>query len=212
MSCRIFFVRHGETAWNALMKLQGHADVSLSDRGREQVELLARRLAGEKIHCFYSSDLSRACETAEIIAKPHRLNIKTVPALREINFGVWEGLTIQEIKEVFADEIKMWWANPLSTRIPGGETLNDVAERSVGAVKKIIGDHSDENIVIVSHGGTIRSIIGSVLGMNLNEYWRLHLDNACLNLVDFPHWDRGILKLFNDCTHLSYPNHILTGT
>jgi len=202
MTCRIYFVRHGETSWNALLKVQGHSDVFLSDRGREQAEMLAQRLANEKIHCFYSSDLARAYETARIVARPHELEVIATPALRELNFGVWEGMTAKEIEEVYPGQIESWWTNPLDTRILQGEKLSEMTERCVHEVKNIINKHDNETVLVVAHGGAIRSIICSVLGINLNEQWRLHLDNACLNLVDFPQWERGILKLFNDCTHL----------
>ncbi|MCG9968159.1 alpha-ribazole phosphatase [Pelotomaculum terephthalicicum JT] len=202
MTCRIYFVRHGETSWNALLKVQGHSDVFLSDRGREQAEMLAQRLANEKIHCFYSSDLARAYETARIVARPHELEVIATPALRELNFGVWEGMTAKEIEEVYPGQIESWWTNPLDTRILQGEKLSEMTERCVHEVKNIINKHDNETVLVVAHGGAIRSIICSVLGINLNEQWRLHLDNACLNLVDFPRWERGILKLFNDCTHL----------
>jgi len=209
MSCRVYFIRHGETEWNALMKFQGQTDVPLSDRGRRQAELLGKRLAGEKFKGFYASDLKRAYETAEIISNHHGLPIETVPELRELNFGAWEGLTNKEISTSFAEELKRWWDKPLSTRIPGGETLGEMVERSVAAIKKIVERHNGENVVVVSHGGAIRSIIGSVLEMDLNKYWRLRLDNACLNIIDFPVWEKGILMLFNDCSHLNFPINCL---
>ncbi len=202
MSCRIYLVRHGETEWNTTMRYQGHTDIPLSDKGRLQAELLGKRLAAEKFGSFFASDLKRAHETAEIISHFHGLEIKTLPALRELNFGLWEGLSAKEINESFPIEIKQWWDKPLLTRIPGGETLNEMTNRTVAAVKQIVELNSGDNIVIVSHGGVIRSIVGTVLGMDLNKYWRLRLDNACLNIIDFPEWEKGILMLFNDCSHL----------
>lgn len=184
------------------MKVQGHSDVPLSDRGRGQAQLLAKRLARVKIDHFYSSDLARAKETATIIAQPHQMEVKTTPALREMNFGVWEGMTIKEVKNSYADALKTWWTTPLHVQIPEGETLEEMAERCVNKIKSIIQHHDNETVAVVSHGGAIRSIISSLLGMNLNDYWRLHLDNTCLNLVEFPRWEQGILKLLNDCTHL----------
>lgn len=202
MSCRLYLVRHGETEWNAMLRFQGQTDVPLSDRGRQQAELLGKRLSCERFHRFYASDLQRAYETAKIISEYHGLAIETFPELRELHFGAWEGLTNKEIKNTYADELKRWWENPLSTRIPGGETLGEMVERSVAAIKKIVDRHHGENVVVVSHGGAIRSIVGSVLEMDLNKYWRLRLDNACLNIIDFPEWEKGILMLFNDCSHL----------
>jgi len=203
MTCRIYFVRHGETLWNAIMKIQGHSDILLSDRGREQAGMLSQRLAGEKIHYFYSSDLARAYETARIIAQPHGMDVITTPALREMNFGVWEGMTVREIEEAYPGQIKSLWNKPLDMHIPQGENLSEMAERCVNEVKKIIEKHDGETVLVVAHGGAIRAIICSALGINLNEQWRLFLDNACLNLIDFPRWEKGILRLLNDCSHLS---------
>lgn len=211
MSCRIYLVRHGETEWNASMRYQGHADVPLSDKGRRQAQLLGKRLAEEKFSSFYASDLKRAYETAEIISHFHGLAVETLPELRELNFGLWEGLSAKEIKESFPEVLKQWWEKPLLTRIPGGETLSEMVHRTVTAVKKIVERHSGDNVVIVSHGGVIRSIVGTVLGMDLNKYWRLRQDNACLNIIDFPEWEKGILMLFNDCSHLEYPLDFMFG-
>ncbi|MDD3654195.1 MAG: alpha-ribazole phosphatase [Desulfotomaculaceae bacterium] len=210
MSCRIFFVQHGETTWNVQLKLQGHSDVPLSDRGRKQAELLAQRLANMKIDCLYSSDLSRASETAEIIARTHDLKVNKDPSFRELNFGYWEGLTIEEVKEKYPAELKKWWASPLNTRIPGGEMQAEVVERTTNATKRIIASHNDETVLVVAHGGVIRCIIASVLGMNLNENWRLYLDNTSMSLLEFRRWEKGILKLFNDCAHLNDRDYLRT--
>lgn len=203
MGCRIYLVRHGETTWNALTKFQGHTDVPLSDTGRKQAKMLAHRLASVKFSGFYASDLQRAYKTAEIVAAPHGLNVIKMPELRELNFGAWEGLTRNEIKNSYDKELSQWWTSPLTARIPLGETLSEVVERTTGAIKRIVESHQGGKVLVVSHGGAIRSIIASVLGIDLNQYWRLRLDNACLNIIDFPEWEKGILMLFNDCSHLN---------
>ncbi|OQA07625.1 MAG: Phosphoserine phosphatase 1 [Firmicutes bacterium ADurb.Bin373] len=206
MSCRIYMIRHGETVWNVASKLQGHANVTLSDNGRRQAELLGRRLSGLKFDQFYASDLARAYETARIIAQYHNnQDIKTLQELREISFGRWEGFSINEIQGLYPEEIKQWWKTPLQTRAPGGESLGDLVKRTVTVVKNIVESRSGGNILLVTHGGVIRSVVGTVLGMDLNEHWRLRQDNACLNIIDFPEWDKGILMLFNDHSHLEFP-------
>lgn len=205
MGCRIYLVRHGETEWNASLRYQGHTDVPLSEQGRQQADLLGKRLAALEIEVFYSSDLVRAYDTARIISHYHNQDIKILPEFRELNFGQWEGMSINEIKGKYPEEIKQFWEMPLLTRIPGGETLDEMVKRTVTALKTIVESHSKGNIVLVSHGGVIRSIVGTVLGMDLNKYWRLRLDNACLNIIDFPEWDKGILMLFNDRSHLELP-------
>lgn len=206
MSCRVYLIRHGETEWNHTMKFQGATDIPLSEHGRRQAASLGKRLGGLKLDAFYASDLVRAHETATIISNRHGMSVETVPGLRELNFGAWEGLTIAEIQKLFANELEQWWENPFSIRIPGGETYNELIERSVNAIKEIVARHSDGRIAVVSHGGPIRSIVGSVLEMDLGKYWRLGLHNGSLTILDFTGWEYGILTLYNDCSHLAGNN------
>ncbi|TYO97840.1 alpha-ribazole phosphatase [Desulfallas thermosapovorans] len=203
MGSRLFLVRHGETVWNKETRLQGRADIALSDKGIKQAEALSKRLAGHNFAAFYSSNLSRARETAAIIARPHRKPVQEIPDLQELNFGHWEGLTIEEIRRKYRRESEAWWSNPLETRIPGGETLAEMTERSVRAVKNIVEQYPDEQVLVVVHGGVIRSIVATVLGIDLNQYWRLRQDNASLTIIDFYQWDKAILMLYNDCSHLA---------
>jgi len=200
---RIFLVRHGETEWNAGLRFQGHRDVPLSPRGVEQARALAARLAGEHFAAVYASDLGRAVETAAVIAAPHNLPVRRLPGLREINFGAWEGLTVNEIRARYDEELRRWWEQPADTRIPGGETLAEVAVRVSAAVKEIVAAHPDRQVLVVCHGGPIQVIVSTVLGMQLDQYWRLRPGNASLSVLDFPDWERGMLTLFNDCSHLA---------
>lgn len=202
MNCRVYLIRHGETAWNAEMRFQGHANIKLSERGRNQARALGERLRKENFGGIYASDLERAYETATIIARYHNLEVRKEPGFREMNFGVWEGLTFKQIHAQHAGLAARWWKNPLETRVPGGESLGDLVERSMAALFEICNMHKDQKILIVTHGGVVKSIISTVLGMDLNEYWRLKQDNLALNIIYFPQWEKGILELFNDCSHL----------
>lgn len=208
MSCRLVLVRHGETAWNKELRFQGHADIPLSQKGQEQARSLSLRLSTSKFDAVYASDLKRARMTADILAATHALPVQELTGLREINFGQWEGLTIKEIQAKYDREIKAWWSSPLSTRVPGGETFAEVVQRSMDTVKHIYSCHPDGQVLVVAHGGAIRGIIGSVLGLDLNHYWRLRQDNTALNIIELPEWGKGILMLFNDCCHLS-PNQAI---
>jgi len=203
MGCRIYLVRHGETLWNHAMRYQGHADIPLNERGYAQARAVARRLASERIDAVYSSDLQRARVTAEIIAAEHGLPVNTERSLREINFGAWEGLTREQISRRFPELSREWWSNPVGTRLPGGETLAEVAERAVKCLLDVARRHTGGTVVVASHGGTIRAAIGSLIRMDLNEYWRLRQDNAALNLLEIQDEHRAVLLLFNDCNHLS---------
>ncbi|HZK17852.1 MAG TPA: alpha-ribazole phosphatase [Clostridia bacterium] len=203
MSCRMFLVRHGETQWNVDFRFQGQSDIELTDKGEMQALKLGQTLADEKISAIYSSDLSRAVKTAEIIAEHHELNIKKIPELREINFGIWEGLTYDEINTSYSDLYKKWRGNTIEVKIPKGESLAEVAERSVGAIHRLVGQHNDESIIVVAHGGVIRCIVSDVLRMDLNHFWRLRLDNTSVSVVDFLDNGREIVTQLNNCTHLN---------
>lgn len=198
---RLFLIRHGQTIWNHISRYQGHSDIELSDTGRKQAELLAQRLSKVKVTAIYASDLKRAYETAEILAIPHRIQVKTRPDLREINFGVWEGLTFQEIQEKYSDLADRWYQHPAILRIPQGETFEEVKERSYREILKLVEAHDNETIIVVAHGGTIRCIICNLLGIDLNHAFRIRQDNCALNIIDF--YDGSVvLTLLNDVNHI----------
>ena len=202
--CRIYLVRHGVTAWNQDLRYQGQTDVPLCDYGRRQAAGLAARLAGRvKVDAFYTSDLARAAETAAIVAAPHGLAVQPRAAFREINFGQWEGLTAVAVRERFGELYKEWLEKPLGVRPPGGETYAEVAVRTRQGIAELVARHPGQNVVLVAHGGAIRCIIGTALGMDLNLFWKLRTDNASLSMVDYPEADKGILLLFNDVSHLA---------
>jgi alpha-ribazole phosphatase len=202
LSCRVYLIRHGETIWNAEKRFQGHIDIPLSDKGIRQARALSHRLADKKITAVYSSDLMRAMETARHVAEPHGLEVLSLPALREINFGRWEGLTYKEIIKKDGEAITRWWKNPLGICIPGGEELSELQARIVPALKEIISEHKEERVAVICHGGTIRTLISSILNMDLNKYWKIRQDNASLNILDFTDWENGMLVSLNDCSHL----------
>jgi broad specificity phosphatase PhoE len=145
----LLLVRHGETDWNAEGRLQGHTDRPLNETGRRQARELADRLAEERIDVIYASDLSRAKETAEIVGERLGLTVVVDPALREKNWGNWEGLTGDERVHVELE----------------GESTEAHRERIVAAVKRIAGRHPDQRVVIVTHGGSLRRIQAAANGV-----------------------------------------------
>ena len=114
MGCRLYLLRHAETEWNIAMKFQGQTDIPLIEDGRRQAAALGRRMSSLKLEALYSSDLVRASETAQIVASYHNKQVETVPELKELNFGEWEGLTHSEIKKKYPEELELWWNNPFS--------------------------------------------------------------------------------------------------
>lgn len=200
--CRVYLVRHGVTEWNQTLRYQGQTDIPLCDFGRQQAASLAERMARLKVDAFYTSDLARAAETAAIVAAPHGLAVEPRTVFREINFGRWEGLTAVQVRDRFGDIYQQWLEKPLGVRPPGGETYAEVAWRTRQGVADLVASHPGRNVVLVAHGGAIRCIIGTALGMDLNLFWKLRTDNASLSIVDYPEPHKGILLLFNDVSHL----------
>lgn len=199
---RVILVRHGQTMWNVELKYQGHSEIELTPIGLEQAKLVAGRLAKEQVAAVYSSDLGRARMTAECIAERHGLAVSTISDLREYHFGEWEGLNFKEISKRWPDISVSFFRNPDEVRIPGGETFNDVKTRAEAAVKRLVQLHPDQTIVIVSHGGTIRTILCAALGLHLNRVWAIKQDNTAVNVIEYRD-DDAIVALVNDTHHLN---------
>lgn len=201
---RLLLVRHGVTDHNSAHKFLGHTDVELSAEGFQQVEKLRDRLAKEKIDAIYSSDLKRAFSTAEAIASAHSKEIISCSELREINYGETESLTFGEIQKQFPDLSKAIRDFSPDLSFPGGETLQGFIERTLKFLDRINQHSQGQNILIVAHGGPMRTLLCQLLGVGQN-YWRtFRLDNASLSIVDtYP--PRSILSLLNDTSHLNQP-------
>lgn len=149
----LLLVRHGETDWNREHRIQGHTDVPLNAAGLAQAEALARELADTTLEAVYASDLARARTTAEAVARLQGLDVVLDPDLREKNFGSWEGLTDVEIAERFPDAARGRWGD--------GETTGQVATRVLGALERIRARHDGGPVLVVSHGGAIRTVLAA---------------------------------------------------
>lgn len=154
----LFLVRHGETVWNVERRCQGHTDIPLNEKGLEQAEKLGRYLQNVQLDAVYASDLSRARQTAEKIAQYHRLNVQTMPALRERHYGEWEGLTVEEINERYPDQLHVRRAGG----VYGIETFADLQGRVFNGLTDLARKHSGQNVVAVSHGGSINAFLHRV--------------------------------------------------
>ena len=164
--------------------------------------------AGPGLDAVYCSDLSRAVKSAEIIAGPHGLAPVKMPALRERSFGVWEGMTFNEIKERFPGEFEAWADNPLAHSPVGGESTLEVKERVVKALNEILNRHTGDTIAVVAHGGVNRILICDILGMPLENIFRIEQDYGAVNVIEF--WDRyPVVKLLNGKPGTSESDRIL---
>jgi len=198
---KVILVRHGQTEWNILGKYQGHSDIDLSALGVEQANLLAQRLANQRIDAIYASDLKRAIKTAKGIANTHQLSVHIIPELREISFGDWEGLDYNTINSKWPGEVERFFKNADSVVIPNGETFCEVEQRSCNVVQKIIEQHPDQTIVIVSHGGTIRTLLAHALHIPLKYIWNIRQDNTAVNILKYFD-NQVVIELLNDTHHL----------
>jgi broad specificity phosphatase PhoE len=167
----ILLARHGETDWNAVGRWQGHTDRPLTERGRHQAAELAERLANAEIDAVYSSDLLRAVETAEPVAKRLGLPLQTLRELREVDVGTWAGLTRDEVVERFPDGFRRW--SEWQTGWEDGETYDEMGERVVGAILRVAGEHDGGRILVVSHGGAIRALHAAAAGIDLATFRQL---------------------------------------
>ncbi len=201
---RLYLVRHGATQLTAEDRFSGAVGVELSDEGRHQVRRLSERLAPDPIGAVYCSPLSRTLETAEILARPHRLPLVRRDGLREISHGHWEGLTRREVEARYADEYAAWEQDPFTFAPEGGESGIAVLARALPVVREIVASHRRGTVLVVSHKATLRLILSSLLGIDPRGYRdRLDQSPACLNVVDFCDPVRARLMSFNDTSHYS---------
>lgn len=198
---KLYLVRHGETDWNKEMRYQGQTNVPLSRVGIIQSELIAERLKAIKFSAIYSSDLIRTFKTAKIIAKYGNYKIKRSKLIREINYGVFEGMLLKDVKEKYSDLLKRWWENPLNAEIPSGEPVKNFIERVEKFIKNTILSYKRGNILVVSHGGPIRIMIIKLLNLHSQTFRNFRQDNAALNIIEF-NGGNATLTLMNDTCHL----------
>jgi broad specificity phosphatase PhoE len=148
------------------------------------------------LNAVYCSDLIRAVKSAEIIAEPHGLGPVKIPALRERSFGLWEGMTFGEIKEKFPGEFEAWADNPLEHSPVGGESTREVKERVINALSGILSNHTGDNIAVVAHGGVNRIIICHILGIPMENIFRIEQDYGAVSVIEF--WDKyPVVMLLN---------------
>jgi broad specificity phosphatase PhoE len=166
----VYLARHGESDWNAERRWQGHADRPLTARGREQAAALAERLAHVELEAVYASDLRRAWETAEPVARAHGLEVVRLPELREVNVGSWSGLTREECEARFPEAFERWRSGGQGWE--DGEMYDEMAERVVEALRLLAAVHPDGSVLVVSHGGPIRAVHAHALGVDVATHRR----------------------------------------
>ena len=184
-NCRILLFRHGETANSKEVCFNGHYDVGLSERRQKQFLNWAEILKKENLKAIYSSDLQRTRKSAQCIANKHGLEPITFPELRELSFGSWEGMSFTEVEATYPGELKERMQSLATFQADGGETYPQLQSRVIPKYEEIVACHSNDQIVMVCHGGVNRIILGHLLGIPIDRIFRIHQDYAALNIIQY---------------------------
>lgn len=198
---RIVAVRHGETAWNAEMRMQGQLDVALNDVGRWQAARVAAALADERFDAIYSSDLLRATQTAEGLARVQGRPVVTDRGLRERCFGVFQGFTFDEVAARWPEQSRRWRQREPDFAPEGAETLREFSARCVGTAARLAAAHPGGSIVLVAHGGVMDCLYRAATRAALQASRSWLLGNASINRL--LHTPQGFMLVgWNDTSHL----------
>ncbi len=203
---RLYLVRHGETMANREYRYIGTRDDPLSPLGETQALQLAEGLSGLPIAAVYSSPLQRTYYTAIQIAARHSLEIQRVYALRECDFGTWEGLSRAEVLERSPEDSQRLreWEHNTSVAPPDGESFEALQQRVIAAVERLAHAHPDQAIVLVSHVGPIKVLLSAALGAPLSSAFRIFLDPATISVVDWRNAAYATVRLVNSHAHLGW--------
>lgn len=196
----IILARHGETEWNVQEIFRGRIDIKLNETGIKQAKLLAEYLGEVKIEAIYSSPLKRALRTAEMIASYHKLQVETPPGLIDLDYGKWQGLLHQEVKDKYKKLYTEWINSPAQVKIPGGESLHDVRKRAIGVVDEVIAKY-EGTVILVSHRVVNKVLICALLGLDNSHFWNIRQDTGGITTFTYEN-ERFILTKHNDTSFL----------
>ena len=182
-ACRLLLVRHATAEGNG--RFQGHRDVSLTSAGRRELRLLCERCSRYPVRAVYSSDLRRARQTAEAVARNFGLEVNVRPELREMHFGQWEGLSWNQVAGRFPRRAALWIERFPHQTAPGGEPLSQFKKRIAAGIREIVVANQGQCALVVTHAGVIRFTLGKVLGLPSPYLFRLAQDSCAVNVIDY---------------------------
>jgi len=198
MVTKLILIRHGETLWNAQKRYCGSTDIGINAKGKKQARSLRERLSVMDIHKIYTSGGKRAVQTAQIAFKGAKID--NIPDLKEIHFGIFEGLTYREIMKKYPNIYNAWLKKPLHVTIPESESLDSFRKRVTKALKKIIAVNKNKTIAVVCHGGSISVFVTAIL--KTDNFWKYIPRSASISIVEHNN-GRLKIKALNDITHLN---------
>jgi len=198
---RIVLVRHGQTEWNKFERFRGRVDIDLDETGRKQAEAAAEKIAQWEISAIYSSPLKRTMTTAQFAAARLGLAVQPLEEINDMDFGEWQGLSIEETRRKYSSLFDLWRYRPEKLEIPGAETLEDVRKRVLVAIDEVTAKHEDETIALVSHRVVCKVLLCYILGLDNSHFWQIAQDTTAINLFEI--WDgRPSVISINDTCHL----------
>lgn len=201
MPTTILLIRHGETAWNREKIFRGVYDIPLNDNGRTQAHHLARALAWRRIDAAYTSPLSRARETAQIVLEPHGIEAVVHAGLKDINYGEWTGLQDEVVADTWPAEHAHWTTRPHQVHLPGGDTLREIFDRAWACVEEIVDRHDGQTVALFAHRVVNKLLILGMLTIGLERFPFIRQDNCSIN--EFERTEKGYVVIsLNVTTHI----------
>ncbi|MBB6632072.1 histidine phosphatase family protein [Clostridium algidicarnis] len=198
----IYIARHGETKWNIEGRMQGFKNSDLTQRGISDARSLGESLKDIDFDCIYSSPLGRALDTAKYIRQDDNTKIILDDSLKELNLGLWEGMTHEEIKEKYPIQYNNFREHPESFESQGGESFLELIKRVEKGLNNIIKDENHENILIITHTCVIKAISIIVKGNDVKDFWNLpFINNTSLTILEVINKEIKVL-LEADVSHL----------
>ncbi len=204
---RIYLARHGQVEGHECQRYNGQGNVPLTALGRAQSERICRHLDTLPIGAVYSSDLDRSSHCARLVAERHGLNVFCEAALREIHIGDWEGRTWDELQEGCPDAWQERLDDLANYQVPGGESLQQAADRVRPVIRQILQRHVGETVVVVAHGGINRIVLLDAIGADLKRAFNIEQDYGCLNIIDYLDRGHAVVKLLNGMAHQNENRH-----
>lgn len=199
---RFYLIRHGETDWNKAGRYQGRTNIDLNEAGREQARLLGERFRYLPLDALYVSPLNRAVETAEQVARTTGITPVTDEHFIEINFGEWEGHTIEELSEKYGNAYTDFFRDPFDHPVPGEGSFQIAMDRAIEGFNILAERHKGQNVAIVSHGGLLRVMLVGLLEMGDAFYRKTWMTNTSITMLDVMPDGRKLLMTLNDKAHI----------
>ncbi len=200
---RVVLIRHGRTAWNREVRFRGRADLPLDDFGLKQAAATGRYLAERwPVDVVYASPMQRALQTGKAIADAHQLTVQPFDGLLDIHFGQWQGRSPEEVKERYPKLVKAWFEAPHTVQIPDGESLDDVRDRVVSGLDRVLERHPSHTVGMIGHTVVNRVLLCAVLGLGNDHFWRLQQETCAVNVFEAEPDGAFTIVLLNDTCHL----------